>query len=72
MFEFVSVCCGKLNLVYCCALMGAYRARQFVSGKAPFAGNSGALAMSGIAAGRVLARSLRASGQVAVPVLLFL
>jgi hypothetical protein len=24
--------------MYCFALMGAYRARQFVSGKAPFAG----------------------------------
>ncbi|ANG63202.1 hypothetical protein A8C75_12435 [Marinobacterium aestuarii] len=53
-------------LVYCFTLMGAYRARQFVSGKAPFAGNSGALAKSGNAAGRELARSLRASRQKAV------
>jgi hypothetical protein len=56
--------CG--TLVYCFALMGAYRARQFVSGKAPFAGNSGALAKSGNAAGRELASSLRASRQEAV------
>ena len=53
-------------LVYCFALMGAYRASQFVSGKAPFAGNSGALAKSGNAVGRELARSLRASRQKAV------
>jgi hypothetical protein len=52
--------------VYCLALMGAYRARQFVSGKAPFAGNSGALAKSGNAAGRELECSLRASRQEAV------
>jgi cation diffusion facilitator CzcD-associated flavoprotein CzcO len=53
-------------LVYCFALMGAYRARQFVSGKAPFAGNSGALAKIGNAAGRDLASSQRARRQEAV------
>jgi hypothetical protein len=55
-----------VSLVYCFALMGAYRARQFVSGKAPFAGNCGALAKSGNAGWRELAGFLRTSRQEAV------
>lgn len=51
------------RLVYCFVLNGIYSVRQFVSSKAPFVGNSGALVKNGNAAGRKLTDTLRASHQ---------